>query len=92
MTDDFTLEEARSVLAGVRSIARDELRAPFSDADCLTLIEAGIEVKDRVRGLIDFPTMIDGEPAYWCWLAGEAEIDWWHPRDGGFAGRKRIGG
>jgi hypothetical protein len=92
VTDDFTLEEARAVLAGVRSVARDELRAPFSDADCVALIEAGIEVKDRVRGLIDFPATIAGEAAYWCWLAGEAEIAWWHLRDAGFAGRTAIDG
>ena len=42
------------------------------------------------RGLLDFPTTIDGQEAYWCWQAGEAEIEWWHPRDTGFAGRRRI--
>ncbi len=87
---DFSLEEARDVLAAVRAIARDELHAPLSEADCVTLIEAGIEIKDRSRGLIDFPTTIEGVAAYWCWQAGEPDIGWWHPRDAGFAGRRPI--
>ena len=92
MDRDFSLEEAREVLAGIRSVAPDELRAPFSDGDCITLLGAGAEIKDREHGLVDFPALIDGVPAYWCWLAGEAEIAWWHPRDGGFAGRTPIPG
>ncbi|MGE0228717.1 MAG: DUF2203 domain-containing protein [Dehalococcoidia bacterium] len=90
--DDFSLQEARAVLAGIRAVARDELRAPLSDADCATLVEAGVEIKDRVRGLIDFQTTIDGVPAYWCWQAGEPEVSWWHSRDGGFAGRRPVAG
>ena len=89
---DFSLEEAREVLAAVQSVAPNALRVPFSNADCITLLEAGIEIKDPTRGLVDFPTVIDGAPAYWCWLAGEPEIAWWHPRNGGFAARKPISG
>ncbi len=85
---DFSLDEAREVLAAIQSVAPDELRVPFSNADCMTLLEAGIEIKDREHGLVDFPTTIDGVAAYWCWLAGEPRISWWHPRAGGFAGRQ----
>lgn len=92
MVDDFTLDEARAVLEAVRALAPDALRVPFSDADCVALVGAGIEIKDRQRGLIDFTTTIEGIEAYWCWLAGEDEIGWWHPRDGGFAARRRIEG
>ena len=91
MPSDFSLDEARSVLSAVQSFAPDGLSAPFSDADCVTLLEAGVEIKDRPQGLIDFPCVVDGIPAYWCWLAGEPELAWWHPRDGGFAARKPIG-
>lgn len=91
MPQDFSLQEARDVLAAVHSVAPDELRLPFSDGDCMTLLEAGIEIKDREHGLIDFPTVVDGVAAYWCWMAGEPEIAWWHPRDSGFAGRIPIG-
>ncbi|MGE0134948.1 MAG: DUF2203 family protein [Dehalococcoidia bacterium] len=88
--EDFSLQEAREVLAALRAIARDELHAPLSDADCAALMEAGVEIKDRTRGLIDFPTTIDGSPSYWCWQAGEPDISWWHRQDAGFAGRRPV--
>ena len=50
----------------------------------------GAELKGLEQGLLDFPTTIEGRPAYWCWQAGEPAIEWWHPRDSGFAGRRRI--
>ncbi len=52
---------------------------------------AGIELKSIDDGLLDFPTHIDGAAAYWCWRAGEDDINWWHPRDTGIAGRRPIG-
>ncbi|MPZ99851.1 MAG: DUF2203 family protein [Dehalococcoidia bacterium] len=51
---------------------------------------AGAEIKGIDDGLIDFPTTIEGVPAYWCWRAGEDEIEWWHPRSTGFAGRRPV--
>ncbi|RLT39730.1 MAG: DUF2203 family protein [Chloroflexi bacterium] len=51
---------------------------------------AGAEIKGLDEGLIDFPTTIDGVLAYWCWRAGEDDIDWWHPRTSGFSGRRPI--
>lgn len=87
---DFTLDEARALLAAVRDLAPDALRVPLSRADARTLVGAGIEIKSVEDGLIDFPTTVDGVPAYWCWRAGEPEIEWWHPRDTGFAGRRHV--
>ena len=51
---------------------------------------AGAEIKGLDEGLIDFPTTIHGALAYWCWRAGEDDIDWWHPRTSGFSSRRRI--
>jgi hypothetical protein len=51
---------------------------------------AGAEIKGVDEGLIDFPTTIGGEPAYWCWRAGEQDIEWWHPRSTGIAGRRPV--
>jgi hypothetical protein len=89
---EFTLEEARAVLASVRALAPDALALPLSRRDLATVLAAGIEVKDVQQGLLDFPGTVEGVPAYWCWRAGEADIEWWHPRDTGFAGRRRIEG
>lgn len=86
----FTLDEARATLAVIRDLAPDGLRLPLSDADLAAVEAAGVEVKGAAQGLLDFPTEIAGAPAYWCWQADEAAIEWWHPRDSGFAGRRRI--
>jgi hypothetical protein len=53
---------------------------------------SGAELKGIDEGLLDFPTVIAGEPAYWCWKAGEDDIEWWHPRSTGIAGRQPIDG
>ena len=87
---EFTLEEARAVLAAIRSLAPNELRVPLSRADLRVVLDAGVEVKSLTDGLLDFPTTVDGEAAYWCWRAGEDAVSWWHPRSAGFAGRRPV--
>jgi hypothetical protein len=54
------------------------------------LRDLGVELKDAVGGLVDFPTVIDGRPAYLCWKHGESEVAHWHECDAGFAGRKPL--
>jgi hypothetical protein len=51
---------------------------------------ADILVRDVARGLVDFPTMQDGEEVYLCWLVDEPEIGWWHELDAGFGGRQPL--
>ena len=51
------------------------------------LAEMGIEIKDPIRGLIDFYSVRDGETVFLCFLMGERDISFWHTLDGGFAGR-----
>ncbi len=55
------------------------------------LHEAGIQLKDYARGLIDFPCMRDGRVVLLCWQLGEGdEIEWWHDIEAGFAGREPL--
>lgn len=54
--------------------------------------EAGCLVKDIDEGLIDFPSIIEGQEAFLCWKQGEARIEYWHGLEDGFAGRKRLDG
>ena len=90
VAEDFTLDDARASLAALRSVAPDDLRLPLSRADLAAIFAGGIEVKSAEEGLLDFPTYIEDAPAYWCWRVGEPEIEWWHTRDAGFAGRRPI--
>jgi hypothetical protein len=71
---------------------RAEQRRLGEDAQRLirAITSGGAEIKGIDDGLIDFPTTIRGVPAYWCWRAGEDEIDWWHPRSTGFSGRRPV--
>jgi hypothetical protein len=53
--------------------------------------EAGVELKDHKRGLIDFPSLMDGRVVYLCWQLDDlGGIRWWHELDAGFAGRTLI--
>jgi hypothetical protein len=52
--------------------------------------ELGVLVKDLDVGLVDFPTLFEGEEVYLCWRADEGDINHWHGVTEGFAGRKPI--
>jgi hypothetical protein len=52
--------------------------------------EFGCLVKDLDIGLIDFPTLFQGEEVYLCWRLGEPGIRFWHGVTEGFRGRKLI--
>jgi hypothetical protein len=54
------------------------------------LQELGIECKDPGRGLIDFPSEMDGKIVYLCWKLDEPEVLFWHDLDAGFAGRQSL--
>ena len=49
-----------------------------------------IVLRDLERGLIDFPSLRDGEEIYLCWEEGEEEIGFWHDVDSGYAGREPL--
>ena len=49
-----------------------------------------IELRDLETGLVDFPAIVDGRPAYLCWRLGEPQVAHWHSPDDGFQGRRRL--
>jgi hypothetical protein len=52
--------------------------------------EIGVRVKDLQEGLLDFPSVMDGNPVLLCWKLGEPAITFWHTEEEGFAGRKPL--
>jgi hypothetical protein len=52
--------------------------------------ETGCVVKDLDEGLVDFPSLRDGQEVYLCWKLGEEHIGYWHGLTEGFAGRKPL--
>ena len=70
----------REVAAALVSISR-----ALNELDAVDVV-----VRDVERGLVDFPTLRDGEEVYLCWLVDEDEIGFWHAPDAGFAGRQPL--
>ena len=50
----------------------------------------GIVLRDLDSGLIDFPSVRDGEEIYLCWIDGESDIGFWHSLDSGYSGRQPL--
>jgi hypothetical protein len=67
-----------------------EAAAAELSATVRELSDRGVRVKDPATGLVDFPSLRDGEEILLCWLLGEDEVAWWHTLDGGFAGRQPL--
>jgi hypothetical protein len=76
--------------------AERQARGRFRDAEETAtraleeLDELGVVVKDAARGLVDFPSLRDGEVVELCWLDGEDVVAHWHPVGEGFAGRRPL--
>ena len=71
---------------------RQELEGAHRDLRGLlaAFSELGVQVKDIDRGLLDFPSVIDGQEALLCWQVGEPRIGFWHTEEDGFAGRRPL--
>jgi hypothetical protein len=54
------------------------------------LAALGVECKGLDVGLVDFPAVVGGAPAYLCWQLGEPAVAWWHRPEAGFAGRRPL--
>lgn len=54
------------------------------------LAALGVQFKDYVQGLVDFPAQRDGRTVCLCWCLGEPAIEFWHEVDAGYAGRQPL--
>ena len=54
------------------------------------LRELGVEPKDALAGLVDFPSEMDGRLVYLCWKLDEPEVLYWHELTDGFRGRQAL--
>ena len=54
------------------------------------IVERHIILRSLDRGLVDFPSLRDGQTVHLCWLEGEQQITHWHEVDGGFGGLQPL--
>ena len=95
--EELNDEEARAALSeaaptngggapgGVVSRGFLALRSAFGELQAMEVV-----IRDLDRGLVDFPSVRDGEEVYLCWEEGEAEVGFWHGLEGGFSGRRPL--
>ena len=58
--------------------------------DLTALADAGILLRDPEIGLVDFPSIRDGERVYLCWHLDEAAIGFFHGERAGLSGRRPL--
>ena len=54
------------------------------------LHELGVEFKDPVLGLVDFPAQMDDRVVHLCWKLDEPKVLFWHELGAGFSGRQLL--
>lgn len=54
------------------------------------LRERKIILRDVATGLVDFPARYHNREIFLCWKEDEPSVQYWHPVDTGFAGRRPI--
>jgi len=97
--------ELREKRQSVRKLGGKEIYDPLFELECdleFLQIEArgiiqhfyhqGIELKDIDSGLVDFPSILEGEEVLLCWRSGEERIGYYHSRQDGYTGRKPLPG
>ncbi|MEM3671011.1 MAG: DUF2203 domain-containing protein [Thermoprotei archaeon] len=92
LTDELSEVSADSMDRSTYQAKRRRLEEVTMEISRLAaeLKNLGCLLKDVDLGLVDFPTLRLGEPAYLCWKIGEQSVSHWHTLYEGFAGRKPI--
>ncbi len=81
----------KAVHNGGSLISAEALKAFGKLKDILYQIQQyDVFVKDVNSGLIDFPSIRDGEVIFLCWQFGEKEVGFWHELEDGFQGRRPV--
>jgi len=93
------LARARGIAAAALDMeellrARPPLRIIVEELDATVdrIGELGVQLKDVRLGLVDFPSLREGERVLLCWQFGEDDVAYWHREEEGFAGRRMLPG
>ncbi len=61
------------------------------DGYAAELAPLGVVVRRHDLGLVDFPAIVDGRPAFLSWRLGEPSVRFWHEPGTGLLGRRPLG-
>jgi hypothetical protein len=92
----YSIEEARALLPQVRAVllqlAVERRRPDAASVRALVdhLTSLGVVVRDLQSGLVDFPTVRDGQRAWLCWRLDDPDLGWWHTTREGYASRRPL--
>ena len=93
----YTVDEARDLLPVIRATLLQvalERRTTGDEGTLRALLDhlhsLGVVVRDLDAGLVDIPTLRDGQRAWLCWRLDDPGVDWWHSTREGFASRRRL--
>lgn len=75
----------QSALEATATEQRAQVRALLDHLESL-----GVVVRDLDEGLVDIPTLRDGEPAWLCWRLSDPELSWWHTTREGYTSRRPL--
>lgn len=78
---DYDIQMAERAIARGRDRMRDIV---------MEMTAKGVELRDLAYGLVDIPSVRDGEVVWLCWRLEEPEIAHWHEIGSGFASRRPI--
>ncbi len=68
---------------------RDDVQASLHE-DIERIAALGAVLKDYQQGLVDFYGYVEGRLVFLCWQRGESALRFYHPLEGGFAGRRPL--
>lgn len=64
---------AVEAMKSLRQVSVERLKGALEE-----ITDAGCLVKDMDTPLIDFPTLLQGEEVYLCWMPEDTDIAYWH--------------
>jgi hypothetical protein len=82
-----TMKIRRRELDGLLQELTERINAHIDELEKIGVVFKGFE-----PGLVDFYAMMDDREVFLCWKLGEAQIDYWHELDAGYAGRQLLPG
>ena len=83
--DDGADPNEQATVEALASEQRAMVRALLDHLESL-----GVVVRDLDEGLVDFPTVRDGERAWLCWRLSDPELAFWHTTREGYTSRRPL--